>query len=64
MAFLTHRGLYIYNVMPFSLCNGRTIFQRFMEKILSTLIGCEVLIYLDDVFIYAETTEKLLDKLS
>ena len=35
-----------------------------MEKILITRIECGVLVYLDDVLIYAETSEELLDKLS
>ena len=63
-AFVTHKGLYIYIVMPFGLCNAPATFQPLMEKILGTLIGCGVLVYLDDVLIYAETSEELLDKLS
>ena len=54
-AFLTHRGLYINNVMPFGLCNATATFQPLMEKILGTLINCGVLVYLDNVLIYAET---------
>ena len=63
-AFVTHKGLYIYNVMPFGLYNAPATFQRLMEKTLGTLIKCGVLVYLDDVLIYAETSEELLDKLS
>ena len=63
-AFVTHRGLYIYNIMPFGLCNAPAIFQRLMENILGILIGCGVLVHLDDVLIYAKTSEELLDKLS
>ena len=62
-AFLTHRGLYVYNVMPFGLCNAPATFQRLMEKILGVHIGHGVLVYLDDVLIYAETPEQLLEKL-
>ena len=62
-AFLTHRGLYVYNVMPFGLCNAPATFQRLMEKILGGHIGRGVLVYLDDVLIYAETPEELLEKL-
>ena len=32
--FLTHRGVYIYNVMPFGLCNAPVTFQRPMERVL------------------------------
>ena len=62
-AFLTHRGLFIYNVMPFGLCNAPATFQRLMEKILGSLVGSGVLVYLDDILIYAETPERLLDTL-
>ena len=47
--------------MPLGLCNAPATFQRLMEKILETLIGYGLLVYLDDVFIYAETSEELLD---
>ena len=63
-AFVTHRGLYIFNVMPFGLCNVPATLQRLIEKILETLIGCGLLVYLADVLIYAETSEELLDKQS
>ena len=33
-AFLTHRGLYIYNVMSFGLCIAPATFQRFMQRVL------------------------------
>ena len=63
-AFLTHRGLYVYNVMPFGLCNAPATFQRLMEKVLGHHIGVGVLVYLDDVLIYAETPEQLIEKLA
>ncbi len=63
-AFLTHRGVYVYNVMPFGLCNAQATFQRLMEKVLGPLIGLGVLVYIDDVLIYAETPEQLIEILS
>ena len=59
-AFLTHRGLYVYSVMPFVLCNAPAIFQRLMDNILKQLVGFGVLIYLDDVLLYAEDPEGLI----
>ena len=63
-AFLTHRGLYIYNVMPFCLCNAPATFQRLMERVLGTMIGRGVLVYIDDVLIYAEAAEQLIEVFS
>ena len=62
--FLTHRGLYVYNVMPFKLCNAPATFQRLMEKVLGPLIGLGVLVYIDDILSYAETPEQLIEILS
>ena len=63
-AFRTHRGVYVYNVMPFGLCNAPAIFQRLMEQVLGSLNGLGVLVYIDDVLIYAETLEQRIEILS
>ena len=62
-AFITHRGLYVYNVMPFGLCNAPATFQRLMEKVLGQLVGSGVLIYPDDVLLYADDPEDLIELL-
>jgi len=62
-AFITHKGLFVYNVMPFGLCNAPATFQRLMEKILGSRIGRDVLVYLDDVLIYGATPEAVLRSL-
>ena len=62
-AFLTHRGLYVYNVMPSGLCNTPATFQRPMEKLLGQLVGSGVLIYLDDVLLCADEPEDLIELL-
>ena len=60
-AFLTHRGVYVYNVMPFGLCKALATFQGLIQKVLGPLIGLGILVYIDDVLIYAETPEQLIE---
>ena len=60
-AFVTHQGLYEFNVMPFGLMNAPAIFQRTMQQVLSGLNPGHgqdfVLVYIDDVLIFSPTLE-------
>ena len=38
-AFITQKGLYVFNVMPFGLCNAPATFQRLMDGIFRDQIG-------------------------
>ena len=60
-AFLTYRGLYVYNVMLFGLCNATSTFHRLMARVLGTMIGFGVFVYKDDLLIFAETQEQLIE---
>ena len=62
-AFITHAGLYEFNVMPFGLCNAPSCFQRLMECVLRGLTWKIALIYLDDVLVYSRTFEDHLQHL-
>ena len=49
-AFVTHRGLHQFRVMPFGLVNAHATFNRLMRKLLHVLHGSEFLDnYVDDV---------------
>ena len=48
-AFLTHRGLFVYNVMPIGLSNTPATFERLLEKVLGSLVGNGALVYFDDI---------------
>ncbi|CAB5195545.1 unnamed protein product [Rhizophagus irregularis] len=69
-AFVCSKGLFEYNVMPFSLTNAPATFQRLMDEILEEYINDFVVVYIDDIMIYSENlkdhmehVEKVLKKL-
>ena len=60
-AFVTHQGLYEFQVMPFGLKNAPVVFQRLMQQVLRGLNPEEglpiVSVYLDDVLVFSRTFE-------
>ena len=50
-AFVTHEGLYEFNVMPFGLKNAPGTFQRLMNTVLAGLVPQRCLDYIDDVLV-------------
>jgi len=61
-AFMTHKGLYHWNRMPFGLRNATATFQRIMRRVISGLeYCCEV--FVDDMLIFSETREQHLKDL-
>ena len=51
MAFITPRGFYCYNVMPFSLKNAGVTYQRLVTKIFRPLIDKTLKFYIDDMLV-------------
>ena len=58
-AFRTHKGVYQPLVMQFGMMNSPAVFQRAMNQLFEDLLQEGVLIYLDDIIIYAENQERL-----
>jgi hypothetical protein len=58
MAFKTRYGLYEYMVMLFGLSNTPATFQNMMNHIFRDLLDLGLIVYLDDILIYAETVEE------
>ncbi|CAL9012270.1 unnamed protein product [Prunus brigantina] len=48
-AFITDRGLYCYNVMPFGLKNAGATYQRLVNRIFAQHIGSIMEVYVDDM---------------
>ena len=57
-AFSLGGGLWQFSVLPFGLCNAPATFERLMEMVLQDLLGKGVLVYLDDVIVYAPTLDQ------
>ena len=59
-AFKTNKGLFEPMVMFFGMCNSPATFQSMMDNIFITMIeGRFVIVYMDDILIFAETKEEL-----
>ena len=62
-AFCTRRGLYEFTRMPFGLANAPSTFCRLMHSVLHDLLYKICLCYLDDIIVYANTPEQLIERL-
>ncbi|CAL8991629.1 unnamed protein product [Prunus brigantina] len=62
--FITDRGLYCYNVMPFGLKNAGATYQRLVNQIFAELIGTSMEVYVDDMLVKSRTANDHLRNLS
>jgi hypothetical protein len=58
MAFKIRYGLYEYMVLPFGLSNALATFQNMMNHIFRDSLDIGLIVYLDNILIYAETVEE------
>ena len=60
--FKTNKGLFEPTVMFFGMCNSPATFQSMMDAIFSDLTDAGiVIIYMDDIFIFAPDEQTLAD---
>ncbi|KAH6761645.1 hypothetical protein C2S52_019078 [Perilla frutescens var. hirtella] len=50
-AFITHRGMFCYKVMPFGLKNAGATYQRLVNRMFEELIGITMEVYIDDMLV-------------
>jgi transposase InsO family protein len=62
-AFVTRKGLFHFNVMPFSLCNAPSTFERLMELVLKGLQWERCLLYINDILAFGKTFDQTLENL-
>ena len=62
-AFCVRGGLYLFNVMPFGLCNAPSTFERLMDTVLQGLQWRSCLVYSDDVVIFGRTEQELISRM-
>lgn len=60
-ALVTHMGSYEFNVLPFGIRNSPGEFQRAMDMILGDLYGKGLLCYVDDIVIYGQNEQAVLN---
>ncbi|CAL2247795.1 unnamed protein product [Prunus armeniaca] len=63
-AFITDRGLYCYNVMPFGLKNAGATYQRLVNGIFPKYIGGIMEVYVDDMLEKSRTAGDHLENLA
>ena len=64
-SFTTPLGQFSYLRMPFGICNGPSIFQRFVNNVFQDLIKQKrIIVYFDDIVIATETIDEHLSILS
>ena len=62
--FVPGRGFFRFRAMPFGLRNAPAIFQRSMEAILAPLLGRGVVVYQDDVVVFEQSPQALVQRVS
>ena len=50
-SFVTNKGLYCYNVMPFGLKNTKATYQKLVNKMFYSQVGRNMKFYIDDNFL-------------
>ena len=61
--FITRKGAYKFNVLPFGLSNAPAVFQRLMNLVMVGLTWEQCLVFLDDILVISTTFKEHLQRL-
>ena len=56
--FMTELSCYCYKVMPFGLKNAGETYQRLMDRVLASMIGRNVQVYMDDMVVTSQLKDQ------
>ena len=56
--FHTHYGLYEWTVLPMGLTNTPVVFMRVMNNLLTNLLDCGIIVFLNDILVYSGTRDE------
>ena len=62
-AFTTDKGIYFYKVMPFSLKNVGSTYQRLVNMMVKEHVGRTMEVYIDDMLVKLEKSDDHIDHL-
>ena len=62
-SFITDRGTYCYQVMPFGLKNAGATYQRLVNKMFENQIGKSMEVYVDDMLVKSQSKEEHISNL-
>lgn len=62
LAFVTQDASYVWTALPFGVCIGPNIFQRTMKEIFHDFGPEDLLIFMDDIIIHADSIPNLMKK--
>ena len=63
-SFITEKGTYCYQAMPFGLKNAGATYQRMVNKVFKDLLGSTMEAYVDDMIVKSRETESHREKLA
>ncbi|KAL2248407.1 UNVERIFIED_CONTAM: Retrovirus-related Pol polyprotein from transposon [Sesamum indicum] len=63
-SFITKKGIYCYNMMPFGLKNAGATYQRLVNQMFGDLLGKTMEVYVDDILVKSRRSQDHLEDLS